>query len=177
MPVNSDEHTDPWGRTVVDAERIFSLLYRGAKPKDIVCDTTEAIEQYNALCRKFNKPNEVINSLEPPDIDPEQDHKNRIADWRIPEEYADLDVRKYVLSLCERDDERARVNMEMDLFEERDLINLLRLMIVLVDHFRSKSIVWGVGRGSSVSSYCLYLIGIHRINSIKYNLDISEFLR
>ena len=177
MPTNLDEHTDPWGRTVVDAERIFSLLYRGAKPKDIVCDTTEAIEQYNALCRKFNKPNEVINSLAPPDIDPEQDHKNRIADWRIPEEYADLDVRKYVLSLCERDDERARVNMEMDLFEERDLINLLRLMIVLVDHFRSKSIVWGVGRGSSVSSYCLYLIGIHKIDSIKYGLDVTEFLR
>ena len=35
----------------------------------------------------------------------------------------------------------------------------------------------GVGRGSSVASYILYLIGVHRIDSIKYNLDWKEFLR
>jgi DNA polymerase III alpha subunit len=37
--------------------------------------------------------------------------------------------------------------------------------------------VWGVGRGSSVASYVLFLIGVHRIDSMKYNLDYKEFLR
>jgi len=50
-------------------------------------------------------------------------------------------------------------------------------MIYFVDTLRKHNILWGVGRGSSVSSYILYLIGIHRIDSIKYNLNIGEFLK
>jgi DNA polymerase III alpha subunit len=42
---------------------------------------------------------------------------------------------------------------------------------------RKYDIIWGVGRGSSVASYVLYIIGIHRINSIQYDLDYKEFLR
>jgi DNA polymerase III alpha subunit len=42
---------------------------------------------------------------------------------------------------------------------------------------RDNNIVWGVGRGSSVSSYVLYLLGVHRVNSLYYDLDIHEFLR
>jgi DNA polymerase III alpha subunit len=34
-----------------------------------------------------------------------------------------------------------------------------------------------VGRGSSVASYVLYLLGVHRIDSMFYDLDPSEFLR
>jgi len=34
-----------------------------------------------------------------------------------------------------------------------------------------------VGRGSSVASYCLYLLGVHKINSLKFDLDIKEFLK
>jgi DNA polymerase III alpha subunit len=42
---------------------------------------------------------------------------------------------------------------------------------------RKENIVWGVGRGSSVASYVLYLIGVHKIDSLYYNLDVEEFLR
>lgn len=71
----------------------------------------------------------------------------------------------------------ARVWEELDEFKERGMHNLLRYMIYLVDFMRENNIVWGVGRGSSVSSYVLYLIGIHKVDSIKYGLDINEFLR
>jgi DNA polymerase III alpha subunit len=40
-----------------------------------------------------------------------------------------------------------------------------------------QKIIWGVGRGSSVASYVLYKLGVHRINSLYYNLDATEFLR
>ncbi len=171
------DEVDPWGRAVVDPERVFALFYLGAKPSEIICDVTDEIERYNKLCEQWDKPNEKIHSAIPLEVDPEQDRLNRIADWKIPDEYADLDVQEYLLALCTRQDEIDRVNMEMALFEERGLLPLLRLMIVLVMHFRTKKIVWGVGRGSSVSSYCLYLIGVHKIDSIKYDLDVREFLR
>ena len=44
-------------------------------------------------------------------------------------------------------------------------------------NLKTNSIVWGVGRGSSVASYVLFLLGVHKIDSVKYNLDWREFLR
>jgi len=70
-----------------------------------------------------------------------------------------------------------RIWEELDAFKERDMDNLLRYMIYLVDFMRENDIVWGVGRGSSVASYVLYLIGVHKVNSIQFGLDWREFLR
>jgi len=63
------------------------------------------------------------------------------------------------------------------MYEKRGLFTLLQYMKYLVDLMRKNNIVWGVGRGSSVSSFVLFLIGIHRINSLHYDLNIEEFLK
>jgi DNA polymerase III alpha subunit len=63
------------------------------------------------------------------------------------------------------------------LYQERDLFDLLRYLKYLVDIMTENKIIWGVGRGSSVASYVLYKLGVHRIDSMFYNLDIHEFLR
>jgi len=95
----------------------------------------------------------------------------------MPDEYKELDIAAYVLGLCTQDYELQRVGEELLLFQERDAFNLLRYMKYLVDTLRKNNIVWGVGRGSSVASYVLFLLGVHKINSIYYNLDIEEFLK
>jgi len=46
-----------------------------------------------------------------------------------------------------------------------------------VDVMHDNRVIWGVGRGSSVASYVLYLLGVHRIDSMYYDLDAGEFLR
>ncbi len=63
------------------------------------------------------------------------------------------------------------------LYQERGLFDLLRYLTYLVDVMRDNQVIWGVGRGSSVASYVLYLLGVHRINSMFYDLDVGEFLR
>jgi DNA polymerase III alpha subunit len=88
-----------------------------------------------------------------------------------------MDIAKYVLELCQTDEELQRVGQELLLFQERDMFDLLKYLKYLVDTMRENNIVWGVGRGSSVSSYILFLIGIHRINSLYYDLSIDEFLK
>ena len=75
------------------------------------------------------------------------------------------------------DEEKLRVQMEYDLFEKKHFIRVLQFLIYFVDTLRANDIVWGVGRGSSVASFCLFLIGVHKINPLLYNLDITEFLR
>lgn len=97
--------------------------------------------------------------------------------WFMPDEYKQLNIVEYVLNLCTTDIELERVGQELILFQERNLFNLLRYLKYLVDVLREHNIVWGVGRGSSVSSYVLFLIGVHKINSIEYDLPINEFLK
>jgi DNA polymerase III alpha subunit len=97
--------------------------------------------------------------------------------WYMPAEYAGIDIAKWILDQCTTDAELQRVGEELVLFQERELFDLLRWLKYFVDTMRANNVVWGVGRGSSVASYVLYLIGVHRINSMYYDLNINEFLK
>ena len=63
------------------------------------------------------------------------------------------------------------------MYLERGLFDLLNFLRYMVQVMRDNNIVWGVGRGSSVASYVLYLIGVHKIDSLYYDLDVTDFLR
>ena len=104
-------------------------------------------------------------------------HASRSKRWDIPTKYKEIDVKEYLLDKCLTDEEQERILLEYSMFEERELIPLLQFLIFIVDYMRKKKIVWGVGRGSSVASYSLYLMGVHKVNSLKYNLPIEEFLK
>lgn len=97
--------------------------------------------------------------------------------WYMPEEYKNFDIAKFVLDQCKEEAEFQRAGEELLMFQERDMFMVLRYLKYLVDTMRKYNIVWGVGRGSSVASYVLYLIGVHRINSLHYDLSIDEFLK
>ena len=95
----------------------------------------------------------------------------------MPESYSEINVLQWLLDKCQNDAERLRVQEEYSLFEQKKFIKVLQFLIYFVDTLRQNSMVWGVGRGSSVSSFCLFLIGIHKVNPMLYNLDYREFLR
>lgn len=97
--------------------------------------------------------------------------------WLMPVEYHDLDIAKHVIECCKTPEELQRVGHELLLYQERDLFNLLKYLKYLVDTLKDNNIIWGVGRGSSVASYVLYLLGVHRVNSMYYDLSPEEFLR
>jgi len=97
--------------------------------------------------------------------------------WHMPEEYKQLDIAEYILGLCVNEAELQRCGEELLLYQERDLFNLLRYLKYLVDVMVENRVIWGVGRGSSVSSFILYKLRIHKIDSLYYNLDVHEFLR
>ena len=100
------------------------------------------------------------------------------TDFWLPDYYKELDVEQYILDLCpDNAIAKQRVQQELELYRTRNLLDILRLLIHIVTILRKNNVVWGVGRGSSVASYCLYLLGVHRVDSIKYELDIKEFLK
>ena len=163
---------DATGQTWFDGKDAVELILRGFDITKLAIRPDAEIAAYNAWCDSKDKPQCKITP--PP---PSPTPADRAATWWLGEAYTTLDVRQLLLARCSTTVERERVNKEMQMYEQRDLLPLLRLMVMLVDHFRKHNVVWGVGRGSSVASYVLFLIGIHKIDSLFYNLDIEEFLR
>jgi DNA polymerase III alpha subunit len=149
----------------IDEATGIEMLYRNRPLRNVPVIESVA-EQYNQHCNDLDLL-ELITQTE----------NNR--DFLIPEYYKEMDVEDYIRARArmEAPDIAARVEHELTLFKARNLYPVLQLMIYIVDTMRKHNIVWGVGRGSSVASYCLYLIGVHKIDSIKYNLDIREFLK
>ena len=97
--------------------------------------------------------------------------------WLMPEEYKQIDIAQHVIDCCKTDAEIQRAGEELLMFQQRNLFNLLKYLRYLVDTMKTNNIIWGVGRGSSVASYVLYLLGVHRVDSMYYDLDPGEFLR
>ena len=99
------------------------------------------------------------------------------SNWYMPDEYKTFDIAEHILTLCANDEQLQRVGEELLLYQQKNLFNLLRYLKYLVDTMQQNNVIWGVGRGSSVASYVLYLLGVHRVDSIYYDLDPEEFLR
>lgn len=101
----------------------------------------------------------------------------RLSSWNIPDDYKNLDIESLLFDLCRNDQDKIRIQQELDEFRKKDLIMVLKTVKYLVDTMKNNGIVWGVGRGSSVSSLVLYLLEVHRIDPIRWNLDPNEFFK
>jgi DNA polymerase III alpha subunit len=165
-----------YSQSILTTEQAVQLLLNGKSVEGVCIEDDAERDIYNSSAE------EVLHhpsSLSKPGYSGtvEQFHEENANTWHIDEKYKTIDVLEFVLERCSNDTERERVCVEYMMYEERGLIDVLRALIFLVDHFRENGTVWGVGRGSSVSSYILYKIGIHKIDSIKYDLPIEEFLK
>jgi len=166
---------DNYSRQILDEDQAVEMLY--ANPQlDISNLCLQDVSKFNNACNKLHY-NTMLKQLGELDIDVQQFHKQNQDDWNMPDKYKNLDIAKYLLDLCKTDVELQRVGKELLLYQQRDMFKLLCFLVYLVDTMRDNDVVWGVGRGSSVASYVLYLIGVHKIDSIYYNLDVDEFLR
>jgi len=167
---------DSVGFPVFTSQDIFDLIYQGNSDKifDLFVQPNDEITQFNSVSE--NKLSEYAVS-ELSDINVAQIDTELQSQWFIPFSYNNMDILDYLEKLCTTSEQLARVQLEYKEYKDRNMLPLLRFLVYLVDTMNKNNIVWGVGRGSSVASYILYLIGIHRIDSLKYDLDFYEFMR
>ena len=173
--------TDDLGIPRFSNRDLIDMIYTGHADKVhlVLCDADDDIDKFNEAMAEqgFDKLQKYI----PLDVDQKTFDGVCQSEWFMPDKYKNIDVLDYLIDLPQfrgcKTPEWDRVQEELKAFRERDMIPLLRYMIYLVDFMRENNIVWGVGRGSSVASYVLYLIGVHKIDSIQYGLDWTEFLR
>ncbi len=169
---------DEYGAVFLTTDELFDNIYSGKVKtfKNIYIEQA-VVDQFNTA-KDLNRDNfNYLDKYQEPTISLKQFDTNLQNDWFMPESYKSFDIDLYLLSLCKTEIETNRVLEELELFVQYDMIDLLCYLKYLVDTMRENSVIWGVGRGSSVASYCLYLLGIHKIDSIKYDLDIREFLK
>ena len=169
-------NTNEYGEPVVNCSDLIELIYQG-KVIDNLKVNDKRIDLYNNVLSELNVDWPKLKKLTKLDIAVKDYDVALQSDWYMPQEFKDLNIVSHIKLLAKTDDEKKRVDTELELYVKYDLLNVLRFLVYLIKVMRENSIVWGVGRGSSVSSYILYLLGVHKVNSMKYNLDIREFLK
>lgn len=165
---------DKYGQIILNENDICDLYLTDPNRtfRSIISESEIVIPK--SLCLE-SVPN--IQSPEHIDISVSEFDKINQNNWHMPESYKNFDIARYVLEQCKTDAELQRAGMELLLFQERDMFDLLKYLKYLVDTMRENNILWGVGRGSSVSSFVLFLLGVHKINSLYYDLSIDEFIK
>ena len=153
------------------------MIYTGNVDKChvVLCDESDDVDLFNkaAEAQGLSKLTKYI----PLEVDKKDFDGVLQSEWFMPDEYKDMDIYRYLEQKCSSNESLDRVDMEFKEYSSRGMLDLLCYMVYLVDFMRENKIVWGVGRGSSVSSYILYLIGVHKVDSIQYGLDFNEFMR
>lgn len=167
-----------YGQPVYNESDIVDLILQGIDVhniSNIIVDNSVDLGQLNHH-NEFNGLSTWVTNLSNTQTQESWDRACQ-QNWHMPDEYKNLDIAEHVLSLCKSQPELQRVGDELLLYQEKNLFELLKFLKYLVDTMKANNIIWGVGRGSSVASYVLYLLEVHKINSMFYDLDVHEFLR
>jgi DNA polymerase III alpha subunit len=159
--------TDAQGACWVSEQGVIELAYQG-----LLADSL--FEWQDAQVKS-----EYAHACESQDNWPYLPQASDVQDrtWFTPAEYQDLDLYAYVTTRCRTAAELQRAEQELKLVDHLNVHHIFRHLIYLVDTWRSRNLVWGIGRGSSVSCFILYVIGLNRINPLDYDLDCEEFFK
>lgn len=103
--------------------------------------------------------------------------------WQIPAKFASLDIPKMLTEFLINkfgthknfQAYKERLEIELTEIENRNLSNMIQTLMFVMDYLKKAEIVYGVGRGSSCASLALYLIGVHCIDPVKYDISYHEF--
>lgn len=160
------------GTVEVTPEQLEQLILKGVDLDRIcVTEVTEAIEYLNNYSGYTFTTKSECDELD--------------FEWKIPTEYSEMDMSEFFgeliagIATINTDYEKRveRFMFEVEQYQQRGLFDLLKVIKFIVDTFRKHNVVWGVGRGSSCASYILYLMGLHCVDPIKYDIPANEFFK
>jgi hypothetical protein len=169
--------TDSLGLPIFDHHDAIDLIYQNrlAVLQDLQFEPHREIDIYNQSVNLtgVGESLRVYNTML---VDVKEFDQLLQSEWFMPNDVKNFDIESHIISITPVGSEQ-RVQEELAAFKQHGYLNLLKFLHYLVQNMRSSNMLWGVGRGSSVASYVLYLLGVHRIDSIQYGLDWREFLR
>lgn len=165
-------------QVIISEDDMLDLIYQGKDVQQVVVNDRSWVDKFNNVSKLFD-----IQTTLSADMESKLNPKEYVTDcvsvhnWNLPDRYVNMDMYSYLINKCRTDQQRDRVEMEYDEYERRNMIPVLKFLMYFIDTMRKENLVWGVGRGSSVASYILYLMDVHKIDSLKYDIPINEFLK
>lgn len=167
------------GVSVIEAEMVAQSLLRGVAPSFLrVQKMNWEVEQFN-----LNVPDELCI---------QEDHAEPVKldlRWKLPEKYMELNLEnRIVAAFMSRSDEFlrkygveqydeaiVRIAAEVEQIQLHGMVEFFKTVIYILDTFKEKGVIWGVGRGSSCACYILFILGLHAVDCIKLDVPMSEF--
>ena len=157
---------------VENIDDVIKLMLRGTPSNKLSCEHPDVTT--------FNK---LVGSQDEFCCEP-----NELSyEWKLPSEYLSFEIEELVYSkLADYCDKMSdvdfimysdRVELELSLFMSVDSGIFLKCIWFILDSFSKKGVFWGVGRGSSCASLVLFLIGLHMVDPILYEIPITDFFK
>lgn len=168
----------------IDGDSSFDVKQLGRKFLTGEISTTEDL-YVNELTEEVK----AFTQLTGKRLDIKRQVRSLDTSWNIPEQYSSISLSRFIFDKFAHkmktdnipedrmDAYIDRIVNEFEMFKSRGLLDVLKTVIYIVDTFEKNDIVWGTGRGSSCASYILYILGLHEVDSVKYDLDIHEFFK
>jgi DNA polymerase III alpha subunit len=166
---------DNVGQCVYSDTEAFNLIMQGIDIDSIYIENSSRLNE----TLKYYECNDFNHYIPIDAKDEESFHRLNQSLWKMPNEYLELDIADYlrgITSLYSNSEYLDRLEFELEKFEEYNLMDILRYMKYMVEVFEKKNVIWGIGRGSSVASLCLYLLGVHSVDPVMYDIKFDEFL-
>jgi DNA polymerase III alpha subunit len=167
------------GVSVVNAEDVDEALIRGVLPQQLrVRGWSEDLDNFNRQVAEADRLYQEESEAPPINIK---------MGWQLPEEYRNLNLEDRIADdfanrlpkLKYTDDQTTmainRIDAELKEIRKRGMVEFTKTVIFVLDTFRKNNVVWGVGRGSSCASYILFIIGLHVVDCVKFNVPMEEF--
>jgi DNA polymerase III alpha subunit len=165
------------GEVIVRYKTLVARLRQGESIAGLYTLPHEDVARFNQRNPKL----ESIHVLEPDGILGSLSEQR--YEWDLPDTYRMFDLDTYLARLLvelDPDDIEVyaeRLQQELEMMRDRGMEEFIRLLIYIVNTFRLHNVVQGIGRGSACASLVLYLIGVHMVDPILYDIPIGEFLR
>lgn len=155
------------GVSEIPAGAIVSYILSGVPlDKIVTASLTEDIEEFNL------RSDIEIGTRRP--ADPVFDHS-----WNLPPEVVTADLSKFLYEKLGQHrlptEYKERLAAELAIISKKNLEHFFKCLLFIVETFRERGVVWGVGRGSACASLVLFLIGVHSVDPIKYRIPLEEF--
>jgi len=153
------------GTNQVNPEHVPSLFLSG-------------VEQEKIIVNYLNEDIQLFNNLSDYEIGAES---KSVFDpdfsWKIPQEYLNLDLDSLIMQKASKLGHAYEHRAERELHEikTRKLTDVFRALIYVVDVLKETNTLWGVGRGSSCASLVLFILGLHKVDPIRFNIPLEEF--
>lgn len=152
-------------------------------PKDVVrLSRSRLIKHVTAVTEEIEAFNQHVQAKDA--ITVKADASLPQPKWILPPDIEEMDLIGHIAQLHndrfgefkDFEQREERLASELVEYQKHALFPLLRHMIHVINTLNSRNAVWGIGRGSSVSSYVLFVIGVHDVDSHMYELCFTDFI-